>query len=370
MLEKPITRDKRAILIWLMFCVQLIALVVLIGGYTRLSGSGLSITQWKPIHGIIPPLNEAEWLEEFAGYQTTPQYRLINGDMSISGFKAIFWPEYIHRLLGRLIGISFALPLLIFALRKSITGKLLRRMIVILALGGLQGGIGWIMVKSGLQDAPYVSHTKLALHLSLAFSIFAMIIWTVFDIADFKKPDKQNYVKLRINNKNHLTLYKIWFAALCVQIIFGAFMAGLHAGLVYNTWPTMNGEFIPDELFNSPHNDAISLAAKANHMLQNITFIQFIHRSLAILLSFGFLFWWYLHKEYIRINNLGKGCALVSVIIFTQFILGVITLLYHVPLPIALAHHFTALILWFASIYLLYSLSYYNKNIKQLELVK
>lgn len=356
-----------------MLCIQLIALTVMVGGYTRLSGSGLSITQWKPIHGIIPPLSEAQWQEEFAAYKTTPQYRLINNDMSVSGFKTIFWPEFIHRLLGRLIGMVFAIPLLIFAIRKSITGRLLWRTLGIFVLGGLQGAIGWIMVKSGLESSPYVSHTKLALHLSIAFAIFALILWTIFDIVECGKLGKKaNKPISPTPNRHHITSYKFWFFLLCLQIIFGAFMAGLHAGLVYNTWPTMNGEFLPSEILSSLQsgNQSRTLAEQAASMLQNITLIQFIHRTLAVFIAAYFLFWWYSHREYIKINQFNKGCILVTFITFTQFILGVLTLIYHVPLPIALMHHFTALILWSASIYLLYLLTNCNKNIKYIELVK
>lgn len=360
-------RNKNAVVIWLMLCIQLIVLVVLVGGYTRLSGSGLSITEWKPIHGVIPPLNEIEWQEEFAAYKVTPQYKLINSDMSLAGFKAIFWPEYIHRLLARTIGLVFAIPLLIFALRGSIKGKLLWRMVVILALGGLQGGVGWIMVKSGLESNPYVSHIKLATHLSLAFTIFALILWVILDIMDRNNPRQNNNKIIIGNGGSYLKIYKIWFALLCVQIVFGGFMAGLHAGLIYNTWPTMNGEIIPNGLFSIPKQNLGSPpSVQAMHMLQNITFVQFIHRSLAVFITLGFLLWWYLFREYIRIRTLSKDCTLVAVVIFTQFVLGVLTLIYTVPLPIALAHHLTALALWFVTIKLLYRLSCCNNYLNRI----
>ena len=344
-------RRASALRLWLGTLALLIVAMILIGGATRLTDSGLSITEWKPVYGVIPPSNEKEWQEEFLAYQATPQYKLINRDMTITGFKSIFWPEYFHRLLGRLIGIVFAVPLVVFALRRSISKALLWRMIGILFLGGMQGGIGWIMVKSGLQDNPYVSHLKLALHLSLAFIIFALILWTIFDIIYHYRPDI-------IAEKCPTTTYRIWFALLCIQIVFGGFMAGLHAGLIYNTWPTMNGEFLPDGVFSPPaamKDDSSSLASR---MLHNIAFIQFTHRTVAVFLVIGFLLWWYSYRDYIEKNRLNNASICLFSIIFIQFVLGVLTLIYHVPLSVALFHHFTALILWTAALFLLYKLSY------------
>lgn len=358
-----IIRDRRAILIWLILCLQLVALMVLVGGYTRLSGSGLSITQWKPVHGVIPPYNIEQWQEEFAAYKTTPQYKLINNDMSLEGFKNIFWPEYIHRLLGRIIGIIFFLPLLIFATRKSISKLFFWRMTGILALGGLQGGIGWIMVKSGLQNSPYVNHVKLTLHLSIAFIIFALILWAILDILYNGNSDRKNNPKVILTSKNnHLKIYKFWFSMLCIQIIFGGFMAGSHAGLIYNTWPTMDGKFLPDNLLTK-----LSLSS---NILENIEFIQFTHRTLAIFIAAIFLFWCYLYKEYIRVNHLSIGCILIAITIFVQFILGVITLIYHVPLPIALAHQMVALLLWTMVVWLLYKLNNCINKTEYIKLVK
>ncbi len=157
-------------------------MMVMIGGYTRLSGSGLSITEWKPVHGTIPPLNDIEWLQEFSAYQHSPQYQKVNMGMTFEEFKTIFWPEYIHRLLGRIIGAVFFVPLVIFGLRRSISKRFGWRLIGIFALGGLQGLIGWLMVKSGLVDTPQVSAVRLALHLSVAFAILGMLVWAVIDI--------------------------------------------------------------------------------------------------------------------------------------------------------------------------------------------
>ncbi len=383
MQSAPVVRDRRTVLTWLAVCLFFVALMVVVGGYTRLSGSGLSITKWKPIHGVIPPLNESEWLEEFVSYQNTPQYKLVNSDMSLTGFKDIFWPEFIHRLLARTIGVVFFFPLLVFAIRKSLTKKFFWKMVGIFALGGLQGGIGWIMVASGLQDLPYVNHTKLALHLGIAFIIFALILWNFLSLLNknchpelvegsylYKTKAQDHSTPLRYahddSNIRHpssvIYAYKIWFFLLFVQIIFGGFMAGLHAGLVYNTWPTMNGEFLPNELLNS---SLLNI-----NILGNITFIQFIHRMLAVFIAIFYLLWCYFSRKYIVANNLGCICLFLALVILIQFTLGVVTLIFNVPLLAALTHQIVALFLWAMAVWVLYGLSNYINRTKHVELVK
>jgi cytochrome c oxidase assembly protein subunit 15 len=330
--------------------MALVVLMVFVGGYTRLSGSGLSITSWKPIHGSIPPLDEAQWQEEFDAYKNSPQYKQVNSDMTLEGFKTIFWPEFIHRLLGRIIGAVFFFPLIFFTWRGSISKNLFWKLFAIFALGGLQGAIGWIMVKSGLNNSPHVSHIKLALHLGMAFLILALILWVFMGLRGIP------WVKAR--NSWAIFSYKLWFALLSVQIIFGAFMAGLHAGLIHNTWPDMDGEIFPAGTFSG-------------NLLENIAFVQFIHRTLAIFIVCSFLLWCYRYKEYIKINKLTKCSSLILGVIFIQFILGVFTLIHQVPLNAAIAHQLTALILWIIAVVMLYKLSH-DKNNKtdHLKLVK
>ncbi len=329
----PVIKNHRLVILWLCLCLLLVAGMVLVGGYTRLSGSGLSITQWKPIHGVIPPLNIEEWQEEFDAYRASPQYEKINKGMTIDEFKVIFWPEYWHRVLGRLVGFVFLLPLVFFAATRSINKKFGWRMTGIFALGGLQGLMGWVMVASGLIDNPYVSHIKLAMHLSLAFLIFALILWAILDVI----------TKRQIQASSNRA-YKFWFTLLCLQIILGALLAGLHGGLIYNTWPDMNGNWLPEGMIP--------------FSIENITLIQFLHRKLAILLALGFLFWWFCQREYVKTKGLGKECIGVASILFLQFILGVMTLLHHVPLPLALMHQMTALLLFGVSVILLYGIKY------------
>lgn len=328
-------RDRKAVSAWLMLCLLLVTLMVVIGGYTRLSGSGLSITEWKPIHGTLPPLSQAEWDEEFDAYKQSPQYRKVNTGMSLDEFKTIFWPEYLHRLLGRLVGFVVLLPLAVFGLRKSFTRRFGLRIAGIFLLGGLQGLIGWLMVKSGLIDNPAVSHFRLALHLSIAFVLFALLLWTILDI--------RHEPAARAPRTRALCWYKSWLTLLCLQIILGAFVAGLHAGLIYNTFPTMNGQWLPDGMFMRP-------------WLENIGLVQFLHRWMAVAVAVGFLFWWFFHKEHVKNGRLGKACSWVAVVILFQFLLGVATLLHQVPLPLALAHQFMALVLFGLGVYLLHRL--------------
>ncbi len=328
-----VIKNHRFIILWLCLCLALVAGMVLVGGYTRLSGSGLSITEWKPIHGVIPPLNVGEWHEEFDAYRASPQYAKINKGMTLDEFKTIFWPEYWHRVLGRLIGLVFLLPLVFFAATKSISKRFTWQLTGIFALGGLQGLMGWVMVASGLVDNPYVSHIKLAMHLSLAFLIFALILWTILDVVTSRQSPAASD-----------KAYNIWFGLLCLQIILGALLAGLHGGLIYNTWPDMNGEWLPEGIF------ALSI--------ENIALIQFLHRKAAILLAAGFLFWWFCQREYVKTKGLGKECMGVASILFLQFILGVMTLLHHVPLPLALMHQMTALLLFGAAVMLLHRIKY------------
>lgn len=346
-----ISRDFRAIIIWLSICALLVASMVVVGGYTRLSGSGLSITSWKLVHGVVPPLNELQWNEEFEAYKATPQYAQINKGMELPEFKTIFFPEFFHRLLGRVIGFVFAIPLIIFVARQSLSKRFFWRLAAIFSLGGLQGAIGWIMVKSGLVDSPFVSPIKLALHLGIAFIIFGLLLWAVLD-ANNKQPIT-NKARNTTRPNPHPQGWRGFTALLFLQIIFGALVAGMHAGLIYNSFPDMNGEFIPTGLWN----DTPALT-------------QFIHRTLAMLVVIYFCMWFFLNKTTIKQQLAMKNCLAVFIVLALQFTLGVMTLILQVPLFLALAHQLNALLLWGLSVTLLHKLSNYNKNITHLKLVK
>jgi heme a synthase len=335
-------RDRCLVLGWLFACAFLVLCMVFVGGYTRLSGSGLSIVEWAPIHGVVPPLNEVEWQEEFDAYRATPQYQKINAGMSLDEFKVIFWPEFWHRILGRVVGLVFLLPLVVFTLRRSISRPFAKRMLGITALVGVQGFIGWVMVASGLKDHPFVSHFKLALHLSVAFAIFALILWAIGDVCSEPRSNPSP-AKQKISISKH---YDYWLIALIAQIVLGALVAGLHAGLVYNTWPDMNGEFLP----------ASMLSLDLNQVLHDPAVVQFLHRTLAILVVAGFVFWWYLHRNYVKTLGLFWLCLVAVGVMGVQFALGVLTLLHMVPLPLALAHQMVALLLWAVAIVIRYQL--------------
>ncbi|NBX03496.1 MAG: heme A synthase [Alphaproteobacteria bacterium] len=330
-------RTTNHVFYWLIACALMVALMVAVGGYTRLSGSGLSITQWKPIHGVVPPLNLQEWQEEFDAYRATPQFAKVNSGMSLDEFKGIFWPEFLHRLLGRLVGLVFLLPLVYFAVRKKISRRFGLRLAAIFALGGVQGFMGWFMVASGLVDNPYVSHIRLAMHLSLAFLIFALILWAALDV---RHPGEGRDPRLTgLNRKTWMPAYAgmtLWFAILCAQIILGALVAGLHAGLIYNTWPLMDGQLAPADIAtNTP------------------VLLQFIHRKLAIVVALGFPLWWWWQRKNQAISRL---YVVVMGLIFVQFVLGVLTLIYAVPLALALAHQLNALLLFAFSVGLMHKL--------------
>ena len=249
------TARPRALAAWLFFVAALIVLMVVIGGVTRLTESGLSITQWKPISGIVPPLNEAQWQAEFDNYKRIPEYQQLNQDMTLAGFKAIFFWEYLHRLLGRLIGLAFALPFLWFAVRRRIPRGYGWRLVALLALGGLQGAIGWWMVQSGLSVRTDVSHVRLAVHLLIALFTLAGIVWTALDLRALARNPQARPARLT-------GLGLLAQTILFVQLLFGALVAGLNAGLVTDQWPLMNGRFFPgatvegrpflDALFNDP----------------------------------------------------------------------------------------------------------------------
>ena len=251
----PLTARPRAVAWWLLAVAAMIVAMVVIGGVTRLTESGLSITEWKPISGIVPPLTEAQWQAEFAKYQRIPEYQQINRGMSLEAFKAIFFWEYLHRVWGRLIGLAFAVPLAWFAVRRMIPRGYGTRLVALLVLGGLQGAVGWWMVTSGLSERTDVSHIRLAVHLLLALALLAAVVWTALDLLALAASPGERPARLTRTGA-------IVGAVLFVQLLFGALVAGLNAGLVTDEWPLMNGRFFPgttiqdrqflDALFNDP----------------------------------------------------------------------------------------------------------------------
>jgi heme a synthase len=317
----------RPVVRWLMTGCVLIACMVVIGGITRLTGSGLSITEWKPIMGALPPMDDIEWVEAFKKYQAIPEYTLKNQHMDMAGFKQIFFWEYLHRNWGRLMGLVFIIPFVWFWRRGLMKGWLLKRGWAILIGGGLVGALGWFMVASGLQDNPDVSHYRLAIHLCAAFTVFSLVLWTVLDIGNGRRA-------LRSDGSPAGRWARILLALLVVQIVWGAFTAGLDAGHMYNTWPLMNGEFMPDNV--------TAFDSSWTNFTHHRDGVQFVHRNLAWLVAAAFV-GFALH--YRRDAALAGSWRWLLVAVLIQFALGVLTILTQVHIVLGVLHQFGALLL-------------------------
>ena len=318
----------RAVRWWLFGVAALIAIMVLVGGATRLTESGLSIVEWKPVTGTLPPLNQEQWTEAFDAYKTIPQYRQMNAGMSLDEFKTIFWWEWSHRLLGRVIGVAYLLPFLWFLWRGALSAELRRRLWVIFGLGALQGAVGWWMVASGLSQRVEVSQYRLATHLVLALLIFAGIVWTLRRLAERVQSAAPSRLKMTA-----VVLLVLTF----VQLHLGALVAGLRAGLIYNTWPKIDGAWIPS---------AASLFFETpwwRNLFENTLTVQFEHRMVAyVLLATAVL-----HALDAVRSRAGKsvidGALLLVGVIALQATLGILTLLNQVPMNLALAHQAVAI---------------------------
>lgn len=328
----PGTARPQAISRWLLIVAAMVFLMVVVGGITRLTESGLSMVRWEPISGIVPPLNDQQWQAEFDAYKATPEYRKVNRGMSLEAFQNIYFWEYTHRLLGRLIGLAFALPLLWFAIKKAIPKGYGWRLTALLALGGLQGTIGWWMVASGLVDRPDVSHIRLAVHLLTALFIFSGLIWTALDLkALAANPDAR---------PAHMPTLAIWtLSVLALQLMFGAYVAGLDAGYAFNTWPLMG-----DELF--PAATPMLQPFFAN-FVDNPIVVQFVHRWLAFVAA-GFVVALGLRAQ--RAGYMGAAHAAFAAVAF-QILLGIATILTGVELWIGVAHQGMAALLLASIVY-------------------
>ncbi len=338
--------NDRAIAHWLLVCAVLIFAMVILGGVTRLTGSGLSMVDWHPIHGVVPPLNEQQWLEEFANYQQSPEFQKINYAMDLPGFKQIFYFEYGHRMLGRLIGLVFLIPFLYFYFTRKIKPGLTPKLVVMFILGGLQGLLGWYMVKSGLVDNPHVSQYRLTAHLTAAIVIYVFILWTAWsllnsreDSLSFQGPDVKG-----LRRAGHILML-----FLLITIMSGGFVAGLKAGLIYNTFPTMHGQWIPEGLF--------SLSPLYLNFFENMVTVQFDHRVLAIGTGLALLVYWLVSKRYDYDPATATSFNLVGLMVIVQVFLGISTLLLHVPVWLAASHQGGALLLLTALLYNMHKLS-------------
>ena len=341
-------RNLKILNYWLIICCSMVFIMVFIGGLTRLTQSGLSIVEWNVFSGIIPPINTNDWIALFDKYKEFPEYKLVNINLSLKEFKFIFWMEYFHRIWGRLIFLLFLIPLIIFLIKKYIPKKLEKHFFTIGILILFQGFVGWYMVKSGLVDNPDVSHYRLAIHLLIAFIIYGYMLLLTLTINDLI-----NKKKRIVQNKNFFFLNILLILLVLITVFSGAMVAGLNAGLVYNTFPLMGENFIPDEIFNL---NPIYL-----NLFENPVTVQFDHRFLGITNFILILTIWF----YARKNSLSEKIKIkINFLLFAvilQIGLGIATLLSYVTLPIALAHQLGALFVYSISIWTFKSLPFMSK---------
>jgi heme a synthase len=332
------TASRKRIAAWLLTCCALIFLMVVVGGVTRLTHSGLSMTEWQPLIGAVPPLNDGQWNDVFERYRQTPEYLKVNRGMTLAEFKGIFWWEYFHRLLGRSIGAVFLLPLLYFLVRGKIDALLGRKFALIFVLGGLQGGLGWYMVQSGLIDDPHVSPYRLTAHLGLAFLIYAAILSGALQLrGPAPAAGEARFRRLRL------------FAAALAGLIFvmvlsGGMVAGTRAGFVFNTFPLMGGHWIPEGV--------LSARPWYLNFVENIATIQFDHRLIAMLIALLVPALWLRIRRLRPSASVRRSAALLLGALVLQVSLGIATLLRGVPVALAASHQAGALLLFTAALLL------------------
>lgn len=324
--------DARAIGRWLAVVAAMIFAMIVIGALTRLTESGLSMVEWRPVTGWLPPLSEAAWQAELAKYAASPQGRTVNQGMSLDAFKQIFWLEYFHRLWGRVIGLAFALPFAWFLVRRRVPRWLMPRLLVLLVLGGAQGAIGWIMVASGLRDVPAVSHYKLALHLTLAVALYGYILWLVLTLLAPSRPEHHRRGDISI-----AVGVRVLIGALFVVLTWGAFVAGLRAGQVHTTFPTMSGYWLPPGL--------LDLSPAWLNFVETQAGVQFAHRWLAKALVLAVaLLWWRAQRRDVS-QPVRRATHVVGAMAALQFALGIATILGGAPLALATLHQAGAVLL-------------------------
>jgi len=323
---KPIGRKYVAN--WLYVVAFLIFAMVILGGLTRLTGSGLSMVDWRPLMGTIPPLNDADWQSVFEDYQQYPEYQEHNTHMELSEFKFIFLMEYSHRVLGRTIGLVFFLPLAFFILRRWLSPPIMRRYLLLFVLGGMQGVVGWFMVKSGLVDVPRVSQYRLVMHFCMAILVLTLSLWYAFNLSF---PSKGNAAP------------KIWHRAVALQaliglqVVSGGFVAGLKAGFGFNTWPTMNGAWIPRGL--------MTLEPWYRNFFDNPVMVQFTHRYLALITAAAVLAFYFRYCS-VATGRMRLGFHFLAGAVVLQVLLGITTLVMTIPTSLASLHQGGAMVLW------------------------
>ncbi len=346
--KSMIARSSKPVAIWLLAGVGMIMIQVLLGGITRLTGSGLSITEWKPIMGTLPPLNEQDWNIAFEKYKQIAQFKFVNPHFDLSDFKSIFFWEWFHRLWARLIAVAFAIPFIIFIIQKRFKKEMIKPMLILFLLGALQGLVGWIMVQSGLEDSElvYVSHYKLAIHFILALGLLCYALWFAFELLI---PKEQFTINKPIRK------FTGWLIGLLIiQLIYGAFMAGLKVAPAAPTWPTINGVWFPENIHSFGNREFAGLSFLTDHPLV----LHFIHRNLAYIITLLIFVWWWKANRTKGTTLFQKTKALPLLLVLIQVLLGVFTVLLAATpnsfLWLAVAHQFVAMLLLASLVWMLY----------------
>jgi heme a synthase len=339
---------QKPIIYWLLTGCFLVYLMVVIGAITRLTHSGLSMTDWSPT-GSFPPMNETAWQLEFKKYQSSPEFQIINSHFTVQEFKSIFWWEYVHRFIGRFIGIVFFIGFIYFLIKKQLDKALIKRCLILMGLGALQGAIGWWMVKSGLSKNPAVSHYRLGVHLLNAFLVFGVTLWFALELI-YKSKFEKNMV-----SKSFKKIFYIFAAVLILQIIYGAFVAGLKAGLAYPTWPKMGDTFFPEEIW-------VFDTWFDNFIDKNKAGIQFVHRYIAYSVAIGAIWLFIRIRKETNASAIKKGIQFLLIMTGIQFLLGILTLLYHVPVTLGVLHQTGAFVMYSTCVFILYHIRMSTKQ--------
>ena len=335
---------NKAVIVWLLTGCLLLFIMVVVGGITRLTNSGLSMTDWHLVTDTFPPLTEEKWSQAFEEYKKFPEYQKINihNDFQLDDYKFIYFWEWFHRFIGRIIGLVFLIPFVYFLIKKRLSSETLKKCVVLLGMGAFQGFLGWFMVRSGLIDNPDVSHFRLSLHLTFAFITFAYTLWVALELI---YPERKN----AIVSLQNIARFSLVF--LLIQIIYGGFVAGLNAGLIHNHWPMMSdGQFLHESVVLEKDNWLLRLT-------EGKSGVQFVHRTLAYVVVGLILLLAYKSHKFDLNKNQKSGINALVIIVFIQFTLGVFTLLYSVPLWLGLAHQVVAFFLLTAMTYTLHRLS-------------
>ncbi|MCU4188505.1 COX15/CtaA family protein [Flavobacterium sp. HXWNR29] len=337
-------KTNKSVIYWLLSGCVLLFIMVTVGGITRLTNSGLSMTDWHLINDTFPPMSEEKWVEAFEEYKKFPEYQKVNQykDFQLDDYKFIFFWEWFHRFIGRIIGVVFIIPFVYFLIKKQLDNETIKKCFILLGMGAFQGFLGWFMVASGLKDMPDVSHFRLAIHLTFAFITFAYTLWVALDLIYPER--KLPVLELR-------KIARIALVILIIQIIYGGFVAGLNAGLIHNHWPLMSdGQFFHESIQLEQSNLLLSFT-------EGKSGVQFIHRTFAYFVVFSIVYLFIKSRKFVLDKTQDNGIKTLLVFVFIQFILGIFTLLFHVPLWLGLAHQIMAFFLLTAMTFSLHRFS-------------